>query len=244
MSKYSKVKHDFIRWRKIVSNSNRYYNGTPLLKYLDDHKSFLEYEVHTGDVFFRGRVFNLDDVISDDSEFFDWIYEENAVFQGYKAADSGAPPIKIAKEGRLNGNGISFLYTSSDDETAISELRPTRMEIISVAKFVAKKNVLFADLTQSKSERIEDGDVSELVWLIANEFATPHYAGHNYAFTQYLAGQFMNMGFHGVIFDSSLNPQGKNYVFFHPNECKAINSRLYQVDNINISSRPISRKEV
>ena len=244
MREYSKVKHDFLIWRKIVNNNNRYYIGTPLLKYLEDNKSSLKYEVQTENVFYRGRVFNLDDVVSNDDEFSKWLYSDDDVFQGYNANESGAPPAKIAKEGRLNGNGIPFLYTSSNIKTAISELRPTRKEIISVAEFIAKRDVLFADLTHSKSSLIGNVDVSELVWLIANEFATPHYAGHNYAFTQYLAGHFMNMGFQGVIFDSSLNPQGKNFVFFDPNDCKAISSHLYVVRDINISSHPITRKEV
>ena len=244
MRKYSKVKNDFLIWKRIVSNNNRYYTDTPLLEYLDDNKSLLEYEVQAGDAFFRGRIFDLDDVVSNDDEFLDWVNSEDNVFQGYNANESGAPPAKIAKEGRLNWNGIPFLYTSNTDKTVISELRPTRNEIISVAKFIAKRPMLFADLTHSKSSLIENVNVSELVWLIANEFATPHYAGHNYAFTQYLAGQFMNMGFQGVIFDSSLDPQGENFVFFHPNDCKAISSRLYTVSNINISSRQITRKDV
>ena len=82
------------------------------------------------------------------------------------------------------------------------------------------------------------------MWLIANEFATPHYAGHNYAFTQYLTGQFMNMGFAGVIFDSSINLSGKNYVFFPTEDCKAINSRLYIVNKISILSDQINRRDV
>lgn len=244
MREYSKVKHDFLIWRKIVSNNNRYYNGTPLLGYLDDNKSLLEHEIHIGDVFYRARIFNLDDVVSNDDEFSDWLYSDDDIFQGYNAKESGAPPAKIAKEGRLNGNGIPFLYTSSTIKTAISELRPTRKEIVSVAKFIAEKNVYLADLTYSKSKLIENDDVSELVWLIANEFATPHYAGHNYAFTQYLAGQFMNMGFRGVIFDSSLNLRGKNFVFFEPHDCRAINSHLHTVVDIKILSRPIARKDV
>ena len=244
MEKYSKVKRGFLRWRNIVSNQNRFLNYMPLLGYLMDNKSFLEYKVYKGDVFYRGRIFNIDDVVSNDIEYYNWVNSDDGVFQGYNENESGAPPARIAKEGRLNVNGIPFLYTSGDIKTVISELRPTREEIISIAKFVANRKVIFADLTHSNSERIENKDVSNLVWLIANEFATPHYAGHNYAFTQYLAGQFINMGFDGVIFDSSLCLQGENYVFFDPNVCKAISSHLYKVNDIKISSIPITRKEV
>ena len=79
--------------------------------------------------------------------------------------------------------------------------------------------------------------------LIAEEFSTPHYAGHNYSFTQYLAGQFMDMGFDGIVFASSLDPDGENYVFFNPKNCEAINSRLFIVDNISIEYSPILRAD-
>ena len=67
------------------------------------------------------------------------------------------------------------------------------------------------------------------------------YAGHNYSFTQYLAGQFMDMGFDGVIFGSSLDSKGENFVFFYPKDCIAINSRLFMVDDISIKYSSISR---
>ena len=62
-----------------------------------------------------------------------------------------------------------------------------------------------------------------------------------YSFTQYLAGQFMDMGFDGIIFASSLDPSGENFVFFYPKDCDAINSKLFMVDDISIDFSPISR---
>ena len=54
----------------------------------------------------------------------------------------------------------------------------------------------------------------------------------------------MNMGFEGIIFESSLNPGGENFVFFNPNDCEAMSSRLFMVDNIIIESNQISRNDV
>ena len=42
------------------------------------------------------------------------------------------------------------------------------------------------------------------------------------------------MGFDGVIFGSSLDSKGENFVFFYPKDCIAINSRLFMVDDISI----------
>lgn len=51
----------------------------------------------------------------------------------------------------------------------------------------------------------------------------------------------MDMGFDGIIFASSLDPSGENFVFFHPKNCKAVGSKLYIVDNISIEYSRISR---
>ena len=50
------------------------------------------------------------------------------------------------------------------------------------------------------------------------------------------------MGFDGVLFKSSLYPEGDNLVFFYPEDCSAINSRLYKVDKIAISFEGITRE--
>ena len=52
------------------------------------------------------------------------------------------------------------------------------------------------------------------------------------------------MGFGGVVFESSILPEGDNLVFFYPEDCKAINSHLYQVDKISISFDEIIRVDL
>lgn len=194
-----------------------------------------------GDRFFRGRVFNIDEVAPTNDKYIKWVDSREEVFQGYDKNSSGAPPRNSATEGRLNGKGISFLYTCKNETTVIYELRPTKNEKVSIAEFAVKRDLVFADLTIYKSNEITNQQFSDLIRLIADEFSTPHYAGHNYSFTQYLAGQFMDMGFDGVIFGSSLDPKGENFVFFYPKDCVAINSRLFLVENIYINYSSISR---
>lgn len=241
MRNYTELRYEFIKWKNKINNVNRYYTRTPLLNLLWENKVLLESRVRQGEHFFRGRIFNIDDVVPTNREYIKWVDEKREAFQGYDKKASGAPPKRNATEGRLNGNGISFLYTCSEAKTVIYELRPTKNEKISIAEFVTKKDLVFADLTTFKSSRIADQRLADLIRLIAEEFSIPHYAGHNYSFTQYLAGQFMDMGFDGVIFKSSLDPNGENLVFFNPNDCEAINSNLFIIDDILINFTPISR---
>ena len=233
----------FNKWKNTINKVNRFDNKSTLLDLLYHNADLFEEVIPAGCMFYRGRVFNLDDIAPTNEKYINWIETSKGPFQGYDRKECGAPPKSSAKEGRLNGAGIPFLYTCSDTTTVIYELRPTKNEKISIAKFVTKKNLILADLTKQKSYQIENHMLSDLLSKIAEEFSTPHYAGHDYYFTQFLAGQFMNLKFDGIIFDSSLNPNGKNFVFFKTNSCEAISSELYIVDNINIDYTHIARKD-
>ena len=173
---FDELNEEFLFWKNQVNNVNRYFDDAPLLDDILDRRELIEHTIPPKSYFYRGRIFNLDEFITNEEEYYEWINSKSTQFQGYGKKESGAPPAKYAKEGRLNGVGISFLYTCNDETTVIHELRPTREEIISVAKFVTQKDLLFADLTQKTSEKIPIPKLSDLIGLIANEFATPHYA--------------------------------------------------------------------
>ena len=170
MRTYTQLYYEFINWKNKVNNVNRYYTQTPLLDLLWDNKDRLEYRIPQGEHFFRGRIFNLDDIVSTNKEYINWVDAKESIFQGYDKKDSGAPPRKSASEGRLNGKGISFLYTCKSKRTVIFELRPTKNEKISIAEFSTKSSLVFADLTIFKSNRIENQRFSDLLRLIAEEF--------------------------------------------------------------------------
>lgn len=240
---FDDLEYEFSKWRRVVNNVNRYYDDTPLLDLLYNHSKSFKYDILHGQSFYRGRIFDLDNIISSKEQFEDWLADDKNRFQGYDSKESGAPPSKYATEGRLNGQCISFLYTCSDIATVIYELRPTRGKRVSVAKFITNRNLVFADLTVKKADSISVPRLSDLLRLIAREFSVPHYAGYNYSFTQYLAEHLMNLRFNGVIFESSLNPDGENFVFFNPEDCRAINSRLYEITDIEVKSKPITRRD-
>ena len=148
MKNYTQLSHEFIKWKHKVNNVNRYFTNTPLLDLLWDNKGLFEYHIPQNEHFYRGRIFNIDDVAPTNSKYENWVDDRNNVFEGYGKKDSGAPTRRNAAEGRLNGKGISFLYTCNSRTTVIYELRPTRDEKISIAEFVTERDVVFADLTK------------------------------------------------------------------------------------------------
>ena len=240
-----RVRFDFYHWKETVIKFNRFDIRNPFLSILKNNRELFSCRIKKGISFFRGRIFNLDEIVSNSEEFDKFVDSDEKIFQGYDADKSGAPPHELAVEGRLNCKGVSFLYTCNNPTTVIYELRPIKHERISIAEFITKRDLKFADLRKNTSGKLIDDEV--LIYIlarIAEEFSRPHYSGHNYWFTQYLAGQFINMEFDGVVFKSSLHPDGDVVVFFYPYDCVAINSSLYKVDKISISYKSISRSDI
>jgi len=233
---------EFQKWKKLVNKTNRFNNSSKLLQFLYDKADLLSVTIEKESTFYRGRIFDLENRVFTNKQYEKWLQEDCAPFYGFSKKECGAPPTVNNPAGRLNTQGISFLYTCKDELTVIYELRPTLLETISISKFHTNKSVKIADLTKDNIDTIQDERFKEFVQLIAREFATPHYAGHTYYFTQYLAGQFINMGFDGIAYNSSLNKDGKNYVFFKPNNLDAVNSYLCEVDEIVIYSSQITSR--
>lgn len=239
-----KLRSDFYHWKETVIKFNRFDIRNPFLSILENNRELFSCRIKDGLSFFRGRIFNLDEVVSNGEEFDKFVNSDEKIFQGYDAEKSGAPPHELAVEGRLNCKGVSFLYTCNNPTAVIYELRPIKHERISIAEFITRRELNFADLRKNVSRKSLDNEIlSYLLARIGEEFSRPHYLGHNYWFTQYLAGQFINMRFDGVVFKSSLHPEGDVVVFFYPEDCVAINSRLYEVDKISISYNSISRAD-
>ncbi len=240
-----KIRADFRGWKHEVQTFNRFDNQSYFLPVLQDNASLFLTTVQRGTSFYRGRIFKLDDVVKTEAEYLDFINSNEKIFEGYDKDLSGAPSAGSATEGRLNCMGVAFLYTGDDPKTVVYELRPIKRELISIAEFVTERTLKMADLRRQPMRKIREQEaLYVLLSEIARDFSRPHYSGHRYWFTQYLAGQFINMGFDGVIFDSSIYPDGHNVVFFYPEDCRAINSHLYQVDKISITFDRISRRDL
>lgn len=245
--KRNEIYVNYLNWKKTINERNRFDNSNYFLRLLNINKSLFTTEIQKNKLLYRGRIFNIDDVVEYDKQGIP-SFELNlkTTFEGYSADKCGAPKPELATEGRLNCVGVPYLYTCEDEKTVIYELRPIKKEIVSIAEFITNKVLKFADCTSEVFKKIETNnfELSNLLLFISSDFSHPHYQGHKYWFTQYLAGQFINMGFDGIIFNSSLIDTGKNYVFFNPNDCTAISSKLHKVRKIQIQFDNITRQDL
>jgi len=163
----------------------------------------------------------------------------------------GKPPEKISTAGRANPIGIPYLYTASNITTAIAEIRPHKGDNITVAIFEVKESLTLVDLrnpreTISPFELDEDGlnqifiDLDYLCHL-GDELSKPilpREAHLEYLSSQYLCELIKHCGYDGVIYKSSVG-DGDNYAIFSDDKLEAIETKVYSVDNVEITSNLI-----
>jgi len=151
------------------------------------------------------------------------------VTEPFEVSQVGAPPKGMAGSGRINPAGISYLYGASDKETALSEVRPWKGAIVTVADFTLKREVKVADFTQNiptpnfaevglneLSEHLMKSLISQI--LQGKYFSAPAHAHDDYAYlaSQYIAEQLKNMGLDGIKYPSVLSETGENICLFDP----------------------------
>ena len=77
------VRRDFYEWKELVNNFNRFDTRHPLLNVLANNQEVFSCRIAKGRSFFRGRIFNLNDVASTEEELNDFFESGENIFQGY-----------------------------------------------------------------------------------------------------------------------------------------------------------------
>ncbi len=155
----------------------------------------------------------------------------------------GKPLINQSQHGRANPKGISYLYLSSDSNTAIAEIKPFSGDKITVGEFLVKEPIRTVDL---RNPRIDDpfrfGDNLEFmckylkfVRRIGTELSktvSPKEAELEYIPLQYVCELIKNMGVDGVLYGSSV-AEGYNVAIFNDSKLQCIKTTLHQVGKVN-----------
>lgn len=152
----------------------------------------------------------------------------------------GAPPKGLASSGRINPDGISYLYVASEVETAISEVRPWKGAEVSVAQLNLKQRCKVVELSNSTSgqpspngmEWLGNKIISQL--LISLHFAAPAHSQDRLAYlpSQFIAEKFKDKGFQGMKYPSVLHPSGFNVALFDPMVAKCRSVEVFSVKSV------------
>jgi len=164
------------------------------------------------------------------------------------AADRMKPLKDGACEGRANPKGIPMLYTATDRETAIAEVRPWMDAQVSVAQLRILRELKLVNcferhgkrnISKYFKENPTETELAEWAWEdIDNAFSCPvtdNDRSADYVPTQVLAEFFRENGFDGIAFKSSV-AGGHNLVLFNPDDAEIVHSQVVKVKNVSYTA--------
>ena len=220
-----------------------YYAFEPNSRY-QAQTSLYEYEIQKR-IFSRARIYKeLDagDRFGNPQKY--------GVFQGYDAEGSFVPPEnRWPGQGRINPEGIRYLYTSSDVHTCLLEVGAQPNDYVSVGQIALKETVHMIDFSKDFSA-LDCVNLERSKWMnsfvleVVRVFQKPFVENGDYLLCQYISEFYKTRGFDGIIFQSAkafntFTPgHGKNYIFFNYQKCEVLSSKLYYIVQVNIETSP------
>ena len=192
------------------------------------------YELNSGKSFYRARIH----------------YKKTDVFG---KEDMGARERGDCPQGRVNPEGIPFLYLCEEPKTTFYETRVSMHDVVSIGEFVinGSDSLYVEDLTDINLDEIEilDEDVVTLakrkllIRTLSNDMSRPmrrYDSPIEYVPTQFLCEyvqQTQNVS--GIRFSSSIYKKGTNLVIFDPALMRCIDVKEYTVKSLDISEEVV-----
>jgi len=229
----------FKSWRsyrdfeRAVKKETRYLFDCDIKNFLDTlletAKSKIE-KIKAGAIFWRSQLGH------------DWDPHDDG--PGPYPAQRMKPVKNSATDGRANPKGISYLYLSTDKNTAMAEVRPWIGSYISLAEFKLLKDVIIINCSTHRkwpvfySEEPSPTKRKMAIWQDIDEaFSRPVTTNEDstdYVPTQIIAELFKNNGFDGIAYRSSLG-KGHNIALFNLEAADLCNCTLFLVKEISFN---------
>ncbi|MFA6411798.1 MAG: RES family NAD+ phosphorylase [Syntrophales bacterium] len=182
------------------------------------------------------------------------VYRARIIEEGssYAIEEMGSPPKETTSHGRANPFGIPCLYTASDENTAVSEVRPYKGGSVCMASFSVDPTMTCVDL-RDPQDTISPFDLSEEDIRLVHRYmgylcrlgdelskpVIPKEAHLEYLPSQYLCEFIKHCGFDGVIYKSAM-ATGINYAIFNDRKLKGIQVKTYQINSIDVNFSQLS----
>lgn len=149
----------------------------------------------------------------------------------YPPEHMGSPPHNIAKSGRINPEGISYLYCAEEIDTAGAELRPWKGAYLTIGEVEIKRDISIADLTLECNDTDWFIFMYDFIDLFSIQW--PPELKLNYLVTQFFTEQLKSVGFRGVKYKSEFNSSGNNYALFYNNDYTI--AKTYTIETSEVS---------
>ncbi len=203
------------------------------IQLMSDHIAPLEGIIDEGVVMYRSRIGYETRAMPL------WSWGDEWEYCPYNDGRISAPPPSAAVSGRLNREGVSYLYLSQNEATAIAEVRPHPGQYVSLGSFVSTKQLRIADFTSVSIRNYceSDKDLEKFVFIknIDDQFSLPipPEDREKYLFTQLIADIIRRLDFDGIVYKSSVGPMA-NVALFDPLSCRFLENsgRVVSITNL------------
>jgi hypothetical protein len=157
----------------------------------------------------------------------------------------GAPPKGKAGAGRINPEGISYLYIADIHPTAIAEVRPWVGASVDVADMKITRNLSIVSLNMRETIEVDHKDIdklnknmgSMLISLILKNyyFSAPIHNDDKLAYlaTQYISEMFKHKGADGIECESVLHKDGVNIALFDIDAAVCTKITQYKISSVS-----------
>lgn len=212
-------------------NGNRFFVDEDFLNWLDEIFRLKETTLTKETKLYRAREF---DFLTRDRS------KDGTQFEGYDKEGSFVNlKSDWPNEGRMNPQGIHMLYTATDAETCIAELKPYSGCVYSVATINVLNELKIVNLSE-KLPDIEDAFLETLSEIIIKNLSSG-VGGKAYVLPQFIAGYCKYRGYDGIAYRSKYanlyeksDKEGINYAIFNYEKCKVIESKIYHVGKMEL----------
>ena len=149
----------------------------------------------------------------------------------FPPSEMGPPPQHLAISGRINPEGIPYLYCAGELDTAGAELRPWKGAYLTIGEVEIKQDITIADLTLE----CNDDNWKLFFYDFADMFSMqwPPELKLNYLVTQYFSEHFKSAGFRGIKYKSEFNVGGNNYSLFCKDDYVIIKTYIVETSDIS-----------
>ena len=207
-------------WNKFkfdICFNNRYFADKEIRPFLDNFSMTRMFPDNTKLEFYRARIGN-------------YLNLDNSLLL--------APPQGTTTSGRCNPEGISYLYLSSNQQTAVCEVRPNAGDIVSVIKLNVDVSKIFSFRVYFQKEiycPYQDEESMMLIKLIDIDLSSKVTKENRLSYLplQYISEYIKNRGYEGFVYSSTVGT-GMNLVLFDW-EAKVdfINKFAVEVQSVN-----------